>query len=330
MTARRQLLIGALAIPLSLLPFVAYASWTPQGHHLADEIRIRFDPPELPELDPRTVEELRELAPHYEGRVLPLVYHGVGSGDTAAEGDLSLSPERFGEQLAAMRAAGMSFVTASDVAAAFSGGAPLPPNAVLITFDDGRADAVLWATPLLEQAGARATMFTITSATERSGTYYASWDELESSGVWDIQSHTDDLHHLEDTAQGSLPALTSRLDGESVEGWLHRVQTDLDRADREIQQHTGRAPVAFAYPFGAWGGDRTNDPGLVFPLWQELGPRYRLGFHQDEQDEITLAGPESFSMDLRRLQVGDWSGADLIRTIAAAASRTPGVGPAAG
>src|SRR5690606_757872 len=99
----RQLLIGLLAIPVSLLPFLAYGAWTPEGRLLADKIEVRFSPPSLPELDADEAAALRDAAPSYEGHVMPLVYHGVGSG-TAAEGDLAISPERFAEQLAALKA----------------------------------------------------------------------------------------------------------------------------------------------------------------------------------------------------------------------------------
>lgn len=318
--ARTQLLVGLLAIPLSLVPFVAYGTSTPQGRLMTDQLRIRFDPPVVDELDSAELDAVRSAAPQYAGQVMPLVYHGVGS-QSSGEGGTVVSPDQFAEQLAALRAAAMNFVTAEEVADAFSGGRPLPNNAVLITFDDARADAVLWATPMLEEIGAKATMFVITGAADDPGLYYAGWDELDGS-VWDVQSHSADLHVEQDTLEGSLPALTSRAAGESQQAWLRRVHNDLAQADAAIAEHTGRPPVAFAYPFGAWGGDRTNDPELAQLLDVELGQHYRLGFHQDGQDEMTLSGPDTPPLGLRRLQVGDWSGVELIEHIAAAAWRT--------
>lgn len=322
---RRQLLVGLLAIPLSVLPFVAYGTWTPQGRHLADEIRIRFDRPTLPDLTPREVERLRAGAPSYRGHVMPLVYHGVGS-ETDGEGDFAVPPERFAEHLAALRAAGMHFVTAEQVAAAFAGERELPENAVLITFDDGRSDAVLWATPLLEQARARATMFVITDQVETPGTYYAGWGEMLESDVWDLQSHTAAGHDLQETSEGEFPVLTSRADHEDRGEWVERVTADLDRADRAIRESTGRRPVAFAYPFGAWGVDRTNDPAIVWGLAAILQERYALAFHQDDQEDLVLAGPSDLPLLIRRLQVGDWTGAELLEQISAAADRTPTAG----
>ena len=90
-------------------------------------------------------------------------------------------PARFGEHLATLRAAGMHTVTAADVARAFGAGKPLPPNAVMISFDDGRADAMMWADPLLKQAGMKATMFVISSAAADPGIYYAGWERLRAA-----------------------------------------------------------------------------------------------------------------------------------------------------
>jgi peptidoglycan/xylan/chitin deacetylase (PgdA/CDA1 family) len=315
-----RLATGILAIPISLMPFLAYGSWTPQGRHLVDQVRVTVARPSLPDLDPTMLAEVRATAPSYDGYVMPLVYHGVGS-EIDGDGKFAVSPGRFGEQLAALRAAGMHFVTAGQVAAAFSGGPPLPHNAVLVTFDDGRSDAVLWATPLLEDADAVATMFVITDETESAGTYYASWGDLTGSGVWDLQSHTASLHHEQDAIGGPLPVLTSRAEHESIDAWRQRVRDDLDEADRAIAEETDRRPVAFAYPFGAWGGDRTNDPRIDVLLPALLAERYQLAFHQDGQDEIALAGPGSNRLGIRRLEVGDWSGSQLVRRIAAAARR---------
>lgn len=329
--ARRDLLIGLLAVGLSALPLAAYASWTPEGRLIRDRASFTLDPPELTAPSQAAAARLRQLSPAYENAVMPLVYHGIGSG-TDGEGDFAISPDRFAEHLASLRAAGMQFVTAAQVAAAFAGGPPLPPNAVLITFDDGRTDALMWATPLLEAAKAKATMFVIADSAAAGGAYYAPWDDLEEvDHVWDIQSHTAALHVEQEVGNGpSLPALTSRAEGESLDDYRRRVKADLDRADAAVDRHTGRAPVAFAYPFGAYGGDeRTNDTRLRLALAEELQGRYQLAFHQDGQDGIRLALPTGDRLGVRRLEVGDWTGAELVRRIAACARRTYEVEPGA-
>jgi peptidoglycan/xylan/chitin deacetylase (PgdA/CDA1 family) len=319
----RSLLLGLLLLPLSMLPFAAYGRWTPEGRFLTDRISARLDPPHLPVLDEAQRARARADAPRYDGAVMPLVYHGLGSSTEGEGGRFSISPERFAEQLAVLRAAGMQFVTAREVAAAFDGGPPLPERAVMITFDDGRADALLWATPILKEAGAVATMFVIADQASDPNTYYAGWDALEGSGVWDLESHTADLHHLVALDGRDLPALTTRGEHETMGDWRRRVDADLDRVDGELERETGRPPVGFADPYGAWGGDdRTNDPAIAPALQEILADHYRLGFHQDGQDEMTLSDPTTPRLGLRRLEVGEWTGIELLHRIWEATLRT--------
>jgi hypothetical protein len=81
--------------------------------------------------------------------------------------------------------------------------------------------------------------------------------------------------------------------------------------------------VAFAYPFGAYGAERTNDPAIRDVLAEEIGRRYRLAFHQDDQATVPLATPDADRLGLRRLSVGDWSGPALVQRVAASVRRTP-------
>lgn len=328
--SRRHLVVGSLMLPLSMLPFAAYGNLTPEGRLLRDRAVVTVAPPSLPELSTGDRATIEAAAPAYEGGVMALVYHGVGDvgGGSRGDGDgddYTIEPDRFGEHLVALAAAGLHPVTAADVARARAGGAPLPPSAVMLSFDDGRTDAMLWADPLLDEAGMAATMFVISSAAETRGAYYASWSELRDharSGRWDIQAHTDDLHRMHETASGELPALTSLADDETIEEYRARITADLDRADERITNQVGVAPVALAYPFGAYGADRTNDPRIAAVLAEEVAARYQVAFHQDDQDEMTLAGCGDPDLLLRRLDVRDWTGPELIDQIAAAVERS--------
>jgi peptidoglycan/xylan/chitin deacetylase (PgdA/CDA1 family) len=324
--------VGLLALPLSVLPFGAYATMTPEGRLLRAKVTVALSPPTLPRLSAAQVTAARAGAPRYRDAVMSLVYHGIGSASDNRDGRFVLSPERFGEHLATLRAAGMHAVTARQVAAAFAGGPALPPNAVMITFDDGRADAVLYADPLLEQARMRATMFVITEQATQPGVYYASWDRLEAasrSGRWDLQSHTASLHHEQRVPGGRmLPSLTSLGAEESVADYRARVRNDLARASAALQAHTGVRPVAFAYPFGAYGADRTNAPAIRAVLRDEVLRQYRVAFHQDDQLTVPVLTGSDTPNELRRLEVGDWSGPALLARIRLAARmRAPAPSP---
>ena len=319
----RQLVIGLFALPLSMVPFAAYGTMTPEGRLVRDKAIVAISPPRLPGHAASVADP-----PRYSGAVAALVYHGIGSGaDGDGDGGFAVSPKRFGEHLAALKAAGMHAVTAAEVAAARRPGGPaLPDNAVMISFDDGRADAMMWADPLLKQSGMKATMFVITDSATKHGLYYADWDRLRAasgSGRWDIQSHTASLHR-EHKADGGemLPALTSLYRGESIEEYRTRVHEDLARAWSVIKEKTGRAPTAFAYPFGAYGAERTNNPLVHDVLAREVARFYDVAFEQDGQDEMRLMTADDAALELRRLEVGNWSAAELLRRIGAAADRT--------
>ncbi len=324
----RQLVVGLLALPLSAVPFAAYGTFTPEGRLVRDRVRVALTPPVLSELTAAEEKAARAAAPRYSDKVMALVYHGIGSGsDADGKGGFVISPQRFGEHLATLRAAGMNAVTAGDVARAFGTGKPLPANAVMISFDDGRNDAIMWADPLLEQAGMKATMFVISSAAADPGIYYAGWSRLRKAaraGRWDIQAHSHDSHR-ERTASGGkkLPKLTSLAPGESIGEYRQRVHDDLEENSAAILAHVGRRPVAFAYPFGAYGADRANDPRIHDVLRQEVAGRYALAFHQDDQDSIPLVDTSQERVSLRRLEVGNWSGDKLLERINRAAKPVP-------
>ncbi|HVM04281.1 MAG TPA: polysaccharide deacetylase family protein [Acidimicrobiales bacterium] len=321
----RQLVTGLVALPLSALPFAAYLNLTPEGRLVRDRALVALAPPSLPDLTAAQQAAAVRAAPRYEGAVMALAYHGIGSASDG-EGGFVIPPGRFAEHLATLKAAGMRTVTAAEVAAAFDGGAPLPEKAVMLSFDDGRTDAMMFADPLLKEAEMSATMFVITGAASEPGIYYASWDRLESyarSGRWDLQAHTAELHREHEAAGGGkLPALTSLYEGETLEEYRARVRADLASSSTAIEDHTDRRAVAFAYPFGAYGAERTNSPEVRRVLRDEVDRRFAIAFHQDEQESIPLATPQDDRLGLRRLEVQDWSGVELLRRIAAAARRT--------
>jgi peptidoglycan/xylan/chitin deacetylase (PgdA/CDA1 family) len=322
----RQLMVGLMALPLTAVPFVAYANLTPEGRLVRDRAIVALAPPTLPTLTPGVVDAAVAGAPRYEGAVMALAYHGIGSASDS-EGGFVVSPKRFGEHLATLRAAGMNTVTAADVAAAFTGGPALPPNAVMLSFDDGRADAMMFADPLLKQAGMAATMFVISGAASEPGVYYASWDKIEGyakSGRWDIQSHTATSHREHATAgAGALPALTSLAKGESLEEYRLRIREDLREAGDAIENHVGRRPVAFAYPFGAYGAERSNDPAIIDVLREEVAREYQVAFQQDDQDTVPLLTADQDHLLLRRVEVENWSGLQLLQRIDRAARPGP-------
>lgn len=106
-----------------------------------------------------------------------LTYHRIaelGAGDGLDEGVIDARPEQFDEQLRLL-AQHFSFVGIDDVLGFLRGGR-LPPNPVMIAFDDGYRECHDVALPLLEKHGARAVFFIATDYTEHRRLFW--WDRI--------------------------------------------------------------------------------------------------------------------------------------------------------
>ena len=101
------------------------------------------------------------------------MYHRIATPDVDPWG-LSVSPERFAEQVQALRARRTMLSMDAFVARLQSG--DLPHDAVALTFDDGYLDNLRQAKPILEAAGVPATVFLTTGRIGTGEEFW--WDEL--------------------------------------------------------------------------------------------------------------------------------------------------------
>lgn len=106
----------------------------------------------------RGVLSMRRIAP------LPwlpvLTYHRVRQPSAAAGGVVDATPGQFERQVAFLSRS-FRFISTADLVA-WLDGARLPPNPVLLTFDDGYVECVTEVLPILKRHGARATFFVST------------------------------------------------------------------------------------------------------------------------------------------------------------------------
>jgi hypothetical protein len=127
-----------------------------------------------------------------------LVYHGISPTSDTPE---VTTIDTFRSQMFALKHAGWQTVNIEDFLAAMQGKKVLPAKSLLLTFDDGRQDAYLNATPILQSLGYQAVMYIITGHSLATGNekskYYATKTQLEqmvNSGVWELQAHSAIAH----------------------------------------------------------------------------------------------------------------------------------------
>jgi peptidoglycan/xylan/chitin deacetylase (PgdA/CDA1 family) len=96
------------------------------------------------------------LAPNGERTLRVLMYHKIND---IPENPTTVPVARFDEQLSQLAELGYRVVDLGAVLDHYTLGSPLPPKAILITFDDGYRDIVENALPVLDKHGYPAVMF---------------------------------------------------------------------------------------------------------------------------------------------------------------------------
>ncbi len=165
-----------------------------------------------------------------------LCYHRVGP-----QANLMIMPrETFAAQMEYLARNNYNVVRLADLPDFLSGKRPLPPRAVIITFDDGHVSSYHHAYPILRKHGFAATFFVYTDFLGGGeGLTWAQINEMSKSGLIDIQSHSK-----------SHANLVVRLAGESDQRYAERIHAEL-RVPREVIERNVPGKVTHhAFPFG--------------------------------------------------------------------------------
>ncbi|KVE95046.1 poly-beta-1,6-N-acetyl-D-glucosamine N-deacetylase PgaB [Burkholderia vietnamiensis] len=167
-------------------------------------------------------------------------------------------------------------ITVRQIEESRRGGKPLPPRAVLLTFDDGYRSHYTKVLPLLERFKYPAVMGIVTAWIDAPPDlpirisdkiqvprdYFMSWDEVKQIGqshLVELGCHTHNLHHgaVANPQGNELPATTSHLylkDEKRYETdaeFEARVHDDLQTCVRQIRERTGIVARAMVWPYGA-------------------------------------------------------------------------------
>jgi peptidoglycan/xylan/chitin deacetylase (PgdA/CDA1 family) len=165
----------------------------------------------------------------------------------------------FERQMEYLQANGYHTVSLYDVNEWQVGRGELPPRPVVLTFDDGDASVYEYAFPILKRMGMRATIFVVTGQVGKTWGEVDCLDwgqlrEMHESGVFDVESHTHDLHYKIQSQRGTRPVfLAACEDGHPLNDFdtgADAVRDDLVRSRVAIQSHLGHTPRFLAWPYG--------------------------------------------------------------------------------
>ncbi|GLI08505.1 polysaccharide deacetylase [Paenibacillus tyrfis] len=203
---------------------------------------------------------------HYENKVIVLLYHDVQEPDAAGMPRLlTVTPHQFEAHLKALKDHSYQVISMEEYVRFARQGKPVPPNAVVLTFDDGYESFYTRAYPILQKHGVPASNFVIGAPTDtrdpKKG-QYLTWNQMRELILagHGIYSHTYDSHCMVDTAPEGpeQPALThpaylaQSKRPESAEEFRKRIRSDLTLMNERLRTELGDRSKLLAFPYGAY------------------------------------------------------------------------------
>ena len=171
-------------------------------------------------------------------RVPILMYHHIddpGPGADEFRRDLSVTPKDFKKQLAYLQQDGYESITLNDLALYLSVGKPLPPKPIILTFDDGYADAYTRAFPRLLRFGFTGTFFLVTAPIDAQNPDFLSWDQVQEMHAAGMRFEPHSYDH---------PDMRNR----GFDFVVYQVLAPKEA----IEARTGETSRFFAYPSGRY------------------------------------------------------------------------------
>ena len=188
-----------------------------------------------------------------------LMYHHLNN---EGDGDVIIKTALFAEHMEALANNGYNTVSFAELQAYVDGSGSLPENPVIITFDDGYLSNYETAFPILKQHGLKATVFvigTMVGATTYKDTgiwtypcfTYEQARKMYESGVFDIQSHTFDMHQWPPNETGDyIRDSVLKLDNESEQEHRAALESDFSLSKSLIEEGVGNRVFVLSYPHG--------------------------------------------------------------------------------
>lgn len=166
------------------------------------------------------------------------MYHHIDEPPPAANAvrrDLSVSPQRFEQQLQYLAEAGYQAISLNDLVMHITIGQPLPPRPVILTFDDGYRDAYVYTFPLLQQFGFSGTFFVVTAPIDDQNPDWLTWSQVEEMSAAGMRFEPHSYNH---------PDMRDRD--------FDFVVFQIRASQGAIEARTGETCRFFAYPSGRY------------------------------------------------------------------------------
>lgn len=194
----------------------------------------------------------------YIDKVAVLMYHHIDHVESGA----TITPERFAEHLDTLTEKGYNVISLHVLRAFLKGEVDVPPNAVVLTFDDGYESFYHYAYPLLKERKMTATVFMIVKCigVKEGQIPKLDWCQMQEmlAGGMSFHSHTYDSHYYQKISHDgrSNAALVSQRyfprenRQETQVEYATRIYEDLKKSKDVMEQELEVEIDFFSPPFG--------------------------------------------------------------------------------
>jgi len=180
-----------------------------------------------------------------------LMYHFIVEN----KGEHHISPEEFERDLIFLQENGYNTISMSELISFVYDYQPLPPNPVMLTFDDGYYNNYANAFPLLQEYNMKAVISIIGDHTDIwSSNFYedmqhghTTWEQIREmleSELVEIGNHTYSMHRNRYGRRGC-----TRMEGESLFDYQRLFGRDVNRLQGRMFEEIGTSPDVFAFPY---------------------------------------------------------------------------------
>lgn len=246
-----------------------------------------------------------------------MMYHGL-TEKSSQVGTYVIPTTAFESDLKYLKDNGYETVLLRDVVEYVDGNADLPEKPIVLTFDDGFRNNLLYALPLLEKYDMKAVISTVgidnekfASVDDKNPDYaYLDWDEINElidSGRIEIGNHSYNMHKLAgDKGNTRGTKGIDKKNSESEEDYKTVLINDVGKNQDLLKQHANIEPKVFAYPFGSLNKYSEN-------ILKDMGFRVTLSCMQ-KPNYISQNNPDSLYCLCRYLRSDKKSVADILNS----------------
>ncbi len=242
-----------------------------------------------------------------QNKVPILMYHHL-TYDSDQWNSSTISPDQFKKEMLYLKALGYSTINFEEYIEFKENGKKLPDNPIIITFDDGYYSNYEYAYPILKELNMKATISIIGWSVGREYekdnvtpiSRHFTWEqakEMYESGLIDIQSHSYDLHSINNEIKSA-----DKLPTETQEQYVKKFKEDTINSRKLIESNLKSKVLVYTYPHGVY--NNTTEKILK-----------ELGFKVSLSTEYGISDLNNGMYHLRRINMSSIKSHELINSI---------------